>query len=104
MPMPLSYLHFDRSETDDGVSVFEAMASTRAAQQGAVRAEVQQVLDWAARSFPAGPGPLEDGQDWDCHLQVQDEAGGWRTVTLTLTGSAAFAEAFVQAFGEPAGA
>jgi len=33
---------------------------------------------------------------------VVDEGGGWHAVTLTLTGTAEFAGAFVQAFGESA--
>jgi hypothetical protein len=37
--------------------------------------------------------------DWDHDLQVIVEEGGWHAVTLTLTGTARFAEAFVAAFG-----
>lgn len=96
--MTLHYLIFERSETDDGLVVLEAMASTRAAQHAAVMAEVQQVLDWAAQRFPHGHGPLEDGGDWHHDLQLSDEPGGWRGVTLTIAASAAFARAFEAAF------
>jgi hypothetical protein len=36
--------------------------------------------------------------DWDHDLQVSEEAGAWHTVTLTLTCSLRFAEAFEAAF------
>ena len=37
--------------------------------------------------------------DWDHDLQVQVEDGAWHTVTLTLTGSARFIDAFGLRFG-----
>lgn len=98
----MRYLSFDLSDGDDGVTTLEAMASTDAGQHAAVQAEAQQVLDWAWQRFPRGHGPVEDGMDWDHDLQVHVEAGQWHTLTLTLTGSPAFVEAFLQAFG-PAG-
>ncbi|TAK79578.1 MAG: hypothetical protein EPO12_10090 [Aquabacterium sp.] len=94
----MRYLSFDLSDGDDGVATLEAMASTDAKQHGAVKAEAQQVLDWAWQHFPRGHGPVEEGMDWDHDLQVQVEAGGWHTLTLTLTGSPAFVEAFLAAF------
>lgn len=97
----MHYLTFDPSDNDDGVTTLEALASTPAAQHAAVMAEVQQVLDWAWRAFPHTHGSADDGMDWDHDLQVQVEAGGWHSVTLTLTGSARFVEAFVEAFGAP---
>lgn len=97
----MHYLTFDLSDNDDGVTTLEALASTPAAQHAAVMAEVQQVLDWAWRAFPHTHGPADDGMDWDHDLQVQVEAGGWHSVTLTLTGSARFVEAFEAAFGVP---
>lgn len=99
----MRYLSFDLSDGDDGVTTLEAMASTDAAQHAAVRAEAQQVLDWAWQRFPHGHGPVEDGMDWDHDLQVHVEAGQWHTLTLTLTGSPAFVEAFLQAFGSADG-
>lgn len=99
--MTLDYLLFERSEGDDGVVTFDAMASTLGDHHAAVMAEVQQVLDWAWRCFPRTHGPVEEGLDWDHDLQVSEEAGGWTAVSLTLTASAAFAAAFDEAFGAP---
>jgi hypothetical protein len=97
----MNYLAFDHSEGDDGVTTIEALAATSAEQHAAVLAEVQQVLDWAWRQFPHSHGPADAGMDWDDDLQVAIEPGGWHAVTLTLTGSPAFVEAFLAAFPEP---
>lgn len=101
----MHYLSFDPSDNADGIVTLEAMASTSAARHAAVMAEVQQVLDWAWREFPHTHGAADDGMDWDHDLQMQVEAGdgasAWHTVTLTLTASPRFAEAFLQAFGTP---
>lgn len=99
----MQYLHFELSEGDDGVLTLDAMASTRADSHAAVMAEAQQVLDWAWREFPGQHGPVEEGMAWDHELLVQEEAGGWRTVTLTLSAAAHFVEAFVAEFGEAPG-
>ena len=98
----MNYLAFDHSEGDDGVTTLEALAATTAEQHPAVMAEVQQVLDWAWREFPHRHGPADAGMDWNDDLQVVTEPGGWHAVTLTLTGSPAFVEAFVETFGAPA--
>lgn len=95
----MRYLSFDLSLGDDGVSTLEAMASTPAAAQAAVMAEARQVLDWAWQQFPHTHGPAEDGNDWDHELAAGVEAGGWHTLTLTLTASQAFVDAFQSAFG-----
>jgi hypothetical protein len=106
----VNYLTMDLSDGSDGVSTLEAMASTPAAQHAAVLAEVQQLLDWAWQHFGHRHGPVEDGMDWDHDLQVAVEAGqpgqvgqagDWHAVTLTLTGSPAFVDAFVERFGDP---
>jgi len=120
--MSLKYLDFDHSEDTEGLCTFEAMASTGPSQVGAVQAEVAQVLSWAHRQFPQGPGPVADGADWDFDLQGLVEvahveslrfdatsgkvtaslgpAGQPRhTVTLSLSGSSAFGEAFLARFG-----
>ncbi|MBI5335855.1 MAG: hypothetical protein HZB72_14920 [Burkholderiales bacterium] len=102
--MPLCFLLFDRAETADGHAALEGLASTGPLQHAAAMAEVQQVLDWAHQAFPQGPGPLDEGHDWDHDLQVREEPGGWRTVTLTLAASAAFAQAFEAAFPTDEGA
>ena len=74
------------------------MASTRPEAHACVVAEVQQVLDWAGETFAGQHGQLEDGRVWDHQLLVQTEAGGWLTVTLTLTGPLRFVEAFLACF------
>ena len=94
------YLLFDISDDSHGLVTVEAMASTSAAQHPAVMAEVRQVLDWAWRQFPHTHGPLDDGMDWDHDLQVSVEEGGWHAVTLSLTGSARFADEFATMFGD----
>lgn len=98
----LQYLMFDLSEGAEGVSTLEAMAATAADHHAAVQAEAQQVLDWAWRHFPHSHGPADEGHDWDHDLQVTVEAGRWYTVTLTLTGSPRFVEAFFAAFAAAA--
>lgn len=95
----MDYLTFALDEVDDGVATLEAMASTRAAQHAAVMAEVQQVLDWAWRQFSDSHGPIDVGMHWDHDLQATWEAGGWQTVTSTLTGTGQFVEEFIAAFG-----
>lgn len=103
----VDYLSFDISDNADGVTTLEAMASTPAAQHPAVLAEAQQVLDWAWSAFAHTHGSADDGMgvgsgmDWDHDLQVQVEDGRWHTVTLTLTASPRFVEAFFEAFGDP---
>lgn len=120
--MSLDYLHFDYAEGSDGIGTLEAMASTWPEQVQSVHAEVVQVLVWAHAEFPGRRGLLEEGFDWDYDLQgmqeltvpealLYDEAAGRLTVqpglpgkgrhtlTLTLSGSAGFCEAFRQQFG-----
>ena len=97
----MNYLSFDLSENADGVTTLEALASTGVEHRAAVMAEVQQVLDWAWQCFPQGHGPADDGHEWDHYLQVTVEQGRWHAVTLTLTGSPRFVEAFFARFGDP---
>lgn len=97
---PLSYLRFDLSDTDDGLTILEAMASTATDRHPAVMAEVQQVLDWAWQHFPASHGPVDEGHDWDHDLLVAVEEGGWHAVTLSLAASHRFAAAFAERFGD----
>jgi len=96
--MTLDYLIFDYSEDTDGSGTFEAMASTTPAQAHLARAEAQQVLDWVGQHFPHGPGPLEEGFDWDHDLSDTLAADGWHTVTLSISGSPAFCDGFRQQF------
>lgn len=96
----MNYLSFELSEGSDGIATLEAMAATSAGEHAAVMAEVQQVLDWAWQHFPHTHGAADDGMDWDHALQLGVEGGGWHAVTLTLTGSARFVEAFLAVFGD----
>ena len=98
----LQLLALDVSDNDEGVVTIEALASTPAAQHAAALAEAQRVLAWAWRAFPHTHGPADDGGEWDHDLQVHVEPDGWHAVSLTLTGTAEFAGAFVQAFGDAA--
>ena len=103
MQQPLHYLTFELSEGDEGVTTLEAMAATSAEQHAVVMAEVQQVLGWAWQRFPHSHGPADDGNDWDHDLQLSVESGRWHAVTLALTGSPRFVEAFLAHFGGVAG-
>ena len=118
--MNLDYLDFDFTEDEEGHCSLDAMASATPDQLAALQAELQRVLAWAHRAFGA-PAPLEEGGEWDYELQgVQevptlldvryDEAlerlsmqpgpSGMPRVTLslTLTGSPAFCDAFRREF------
>lgn len=119
--MSLNYLDFDYSEDEQGNGTFDAMASTSVQHVAAVRAEIALVLDWAYEAFPDMRAPLDEGGEWDYHLEGQQEwsaqeaigydevtgkfssqtgpAGAPRhTVTLSLSGSPQFCEAFRQRF------
>ena len=95
----MHYLTFDLSDTDDGITTLEALASTTAEHHAAVMAEVQQVLGWAWQRFPHTHGPADEGMDWDHDLQVSIEGDGWHAVTLTLAGSPRFVQEFDAVFG-----
>ena len=117
--MQLQYLDFDFSDEETGRGSFDAMASVLPDRVPAVLAEIAAVLRWATGAFGPG-GALEDDGDWAYELQGIAEpgmplelmfnegngevllapAGGSEraTFTLTLTGSAAFCEAFRERF------
>jgi hypothetical protein len=120
--MTLQYLDFDYCEDEHGHGTFEAMASVPAARLTVLQAEIALVLDWAHATFSQQRAPLEEGGEWDYLLQGQQEwtvpetlaydeltrrfssqpgsAGPPRhTVTLALSGSAQFCQAFRQHFG-----
>ncbi|MBT2299553.1 hypothetical protein J7E70_03650 [Variovorax paradoxus] len=100
--MTLNYLDFDYSEDTEGIGVFDAMAATAPDQAAAVDAEIALVLDWASASFPDRRGPVGDGGDWDYDLQDMQE-GGWRTVTLSISGTREFCAAFSLRFALESG-
>ena len=121
--MELHYLDFDISEDADGSAVFDAMATVSATQLKGLWAEVSAVLGWGHRHFPGARAPLEDGGDWDFQLDgaraqrfpqtlAYDESSGAvnlvaelpagpsrHSVTLSISGSPAFSEAFREVFG-----
>lgn len=120
----LRYLHFEASEDADGIGTLEAMASTWPEQAQAVQAEVAQVLAWAF-SFAGRRGPVQEGGDWDYDLhgvrevlvpetlrydpatgQVSAQPGppgkARHTLTLTLSGTPDFCDAFRQVFSDAA--
>lgn len=99
----MRYMDFELSEGSDGVTTLDAMAATPAGRHAEVLAEAQAVLAWCRREFPHTQGPVDEGLDWDHDLHVGLEDGGWHTVSLTLTGSPRFVEAFLAAFGTPPG-
>lgn len=122
LSMPLQYLDFDYSEDDDGVGTWDAMASVTPAHLPALRTELENVLCWAHRAFAGQRAPLDEGGAWDFDLQTlhegaapdqwhYDEAGGRitvtpgadgqtrYTVTLSLSGTAAFGAALRERFG-----
>ena len=124
--MNLQLLDFDCTEDADGVVCWDALACPAAQHQAALLKEVSQVLSWACTVAPQGPGALEDGAPWDFDLQAsqQGPAGAvparitWCPETgltvptplhpndrlelsLSLSGTAAFAQAFRDQWGAP---
>jgi hypothetical protein len=117
----LRYLDFDFSDEDSGRGSFDAMATVVPGQMPALLAEISAVLRWARRAF--GPaGALQYDGEWgydlagvvepDAPLELAyDEGTGevsltpaatgqaLTTLTLTLSGSSAFCEAFREEFG-----
>ena len=120
--MSLRFLDFDCLDDIDGVVTYDAVATLTKNQLLALAQEVVIVVQWGDETFPNARGPLHEGFDWDCALQVtpallallppeeqaqatecEPEYGPqgqeWHTLTLTLTGGPAFAEAFRERFG-----
>jgi len=123
MPQPLSYLLFDTTDEESGACAFDAMASVLPDHLPALLAEVQAVLAWAAHLFgpPSSASDEGDADDWAFDLQATNAAGaplaitwdmqraqvllsaaleGRVTLTLTISGHSAFADAFRQAFAD----
>ncbi len=119
--MTLRFLEFERSDDGEGVTTFEAMASVRAERWPGLLEEAGQLLARLHAAFPQGPTPLDDGGDWDCALEARLEpdrpldcrfepASGrllaqgdidraaFHTLTLTLCGREAWAQAFADAW------
>ncbi len=119
--MQLDYLIFDSTDEETGSCSFDAMASVLADRLPALIGEVDAVLAWAHREFGAPQAAADEGE-WDYELQAVGESDvplevsydferervsmplglrGRMTITLTLSGSRAFGEAFREAFPDP---
>lgn len=96
----MPHLLFELSHGDDGVCTLEAQASRQGGTLAVEQAEARALLAWAASTFPRGPGPVEEGHDWDALLHEAQEPGGWQVLTLSFSGSPAFEAAFAAAHPE----
>lgn len=122
MPATLRYLHFDLSDDSDGLLTFDAMASATPQHLPALHDELARVLGWAHAQFGPVRGPVEDGGLWDFeltgtlessqaqHLDFDPRAGVLHvqpapgqtlrhTLSLTLSATPQFAQAFQTEFG-----
>jgi hypothetical protein len=109
----LRYLDFDFSDEESGRGSFDAMASVMPDRLPALLAEISAVLGWAIGAFGAS-GASEDEGEWGFELHGTSEPAlplkvvyddgvvtltpvpvlARTTLTFTLSGSAAFCEAF----------
>jgi hypothetical protein len=125
--MDLHLLDFECTEDADDLVCWDALAQPLARHNNALLQEVSQVLAWAFRFDPQGPGPLEDGALWDYDLQATlhsdgqlplaasiefSLATGQTTLTppaldqrialsLSLSGAPGFVQAFRDHWGAP---
>ena len=129
--MDLQLLDFDCSEDTEGVVCWDALTQPHPRHNGALLHEVAQVLAWAHGFDAQGPGPLEDGANWDFDLQARlhpvgqasedtrllfDEEKGQihmdaadlahllthpMALSLSLSGTPGFAQAFRERWGAP---
>jgi len=65
------YLVFDRSETEDGICSWDALASPNASHSLRLLDQTAALLQHLQQQL-GPPGPLEEGHDWDLDLQVHD--------------------------------
>ena len=125
--MDLQLLDFDCSEDTEGVVCWDALAQPHPRHNIALLHEVEQVLAWAHGFDAQGPGPLEDGANWDFDLQATLHAGGQASqdarllfdpkkgqihkdtadllhpvaLSLSLSGTPGFAQAFRERWNAP---
>ena len=120
--MQLEFLDFDYSEDEEGTATWDAVASVPAHRLHALEGEIAAVLAWAHEEFGLLRGPVESGGLWDYDLQCERDgqpllaliyaaegqhllprpralANERVTLTLSLSGGPAFAEAFAARFG-----
>ncbi|HYP83548.1 hypothetical protein [Variovorax sp.] len=95
----LQWLDFEYSDGDDGIGVFDALASVFPQHAPSVQQEIDLVLAWA-RAEAGPPAPMEAGGEWDVELQVHEEPAAVpqqparRSFGLTISGTPAFCQAF----------
>ncbi len=125
--MDLQLLDFDCSEDTEGVVCWDALAQPHPRHNSALLHEVAQVLAWAHGFDAQGPGPLEEGANWDFDLQARLHPGGKTpqdarlvfdakkgqihmdaadlahpvALGLSLSGTPGFAQAFRERWGAP---
>lgn len=121
--MSWQFLEFDCSEDSQGVVCWDALAQPAARHTPALLQEVTRLLRWTHRLGLQGPGPLEDGADWDFDLQIhvdnaplkalwqnaddalsltpQPSPGTQITLSLSISGNPAFAQAFREHWNTP---
>jgi hypothetical protein len=126
-PMDLQLLDFDCSEDTEGVVCWDALAQPQPRHNSALLHEVAQVLAWAHDFDAQGPGPLENGANWDFDLQATRYPGSQAAqdaglvfdapkgqipmeaadlsrplaLSLSLSGTPCFAQAFRERWGTP---
>jgi hypothetical protein len=125
--MDLQLLDFDCSEDTEGVVCWDALAQPHPRHNSALLHEVAQVLTWAHGFDAQGPGPLEDGANWDFDLQATLHPDGQASqdarlvfdakkgqihmdaadlshpvaMSLSLSGTPGFAQAFRERWNAP---
>ncbi len=123
--MVLNYLDFDVSDDDAGATSWDAMASILPLRLPEALREAEAVLHWAHSVFGPPDAAKAEMAHWDFDLQLAQatsnqntrdlmarydaasglvqahaaqNAGGYCVLTLTLSGSAAFGQAFTERF------
>ena len=114
----LQFLDFDRTEDTQGTAAWDAMACPAPQHTAALLAEVAALLQ-RLHAAHSQPGPLDEQHTWDCDLHIASDDGTelpwhWQgqtpalatpeslhpdnrlTVSLTLTGDAAFTHTLEQ--------
>ncbi|HQQ70398.1 MAG TPA: hypothetical protein PLL92_08825 [Alicycliphilus sp.] len=120
--MQLDFLDFDYSEDAEGTATWDAVANVPAARLPELEREIVTLLAWAHEEFGPLRGPVETGGLWDYDLQCERDGQPLLalsyapparhleprpkvspqehvTLTLSLSGGPAFAEAFATRFG-----
>ena len=122
--MALHFLEFDYSEDNEGTCTWDALASATAERLPELLREITALLAWACAEFGEQRGSLDDGGLWDYDLQCERgdhalqplaydpgahllrappsvQAGERVTLSLSISGTPAFAAPFAERFGLP---